>query len=414
MTTVRELSAEEADSAAAIQSVINSLRPEGGRIILPAMDMTLDRGLELRSGIEVVGQGESTVLRKGPGRVYPLTGYHNYGMRDVPLQFTEGLEVGMTVCVLDDIRRGFYETFTRIDWIDGQWVGLEHGIAADYIASDAPRLTTAYPMIFGHAIAGAAIRDLTLEGNRAEQDAAMGGCRGGAIYFAGSRDLEVTGVRQRDYDGEGLSFQMCRDVVIRDSTFDANAGNGMHPGAGSTNCLFEGCSSAGNGRSGFFFCVRANHITVNECSFESNSIGISVGTRDCHNAIESCRIVHNRGEGVLLRPEGVRPVEVHSVRIAHCEIAGNAFQEGEGQVAIHANAHDVIIEDNRITGSDRLVPAVYAAPTASDIYLADNTIRNCGEAVSAATASLTTDRPRLAFGYGGTPETAFRHLPKAS
>ena len=85
MTTVRELTAEEADSAVAIQNAIHSLGPEGGRIILPAMDVTLDRGLELRSGIELIGQGERTVLRKGPGRVYPLTGYHNYGMHDVPL-----------------------------------------------------------------------------------------------------------------------------------------------------------------------------------------------------------------------------------------------------------------------------------------------------------------------------------------
>ena len=309
------------------------------------------------------------------------------------------------------MRRGFYETFARIDWIDGQWVGLEHGIAADYIAADSPRLTTAYPMIFGHAIAGAAIRDLTLEGNRADQDATMGGCRGGAIYFAGSRDLEVTGVHERDYDGEGLSFQMCRDVVIRDSSFDANAGNGMHPGAGSTNCLFEGCSSAGNGRSGFFFCVRASHITVNECSFESNSIGISVGTRDCHNAIESCRIGRNRAEGVLLRPEGVRPVEVHSVRIAHCEIVGNAFEAGAGQVSIHADAHDIIIEDNRITGSNRLLPAIHATPTASNIYLAHNTIEECGESVAAA--SLVADRPQITFGYRAAPEAAFRHLPRA-
>ena len=87
------------------------------------MGLSLGRGLELHSGVELVGQGEGTILRKGPGRVYPLSGYHNYGMCDVPLVSAAGLAVGMTVSVLDDERLGFYETFARISWIDGHWVG---------------------------------------------------------------------------------------------------------------------------------------------------------------------------------------------------------------------------------------------------------------------------------------------------
>ena len=411
MTTKRELAGEDAAGAAAIQAAIDSLGSDGGHIVLPAMDLTLDRGIELRSRVELSGQGEGTTLRKGPGRVYPLSGYHNYGMCDVPLRSTQGLAVGMTVCVLDDLRRGFYETFARITWIDGPWVGLDHGTKGDYLAADAPRLTTAHPLVFGHGIAGAAVRDLRLEGSRADQDEGMGGCRGGAIYFAASRDIEITGIRQRDFSGEGLSFQMCRDVVIRDSVFDANSGNGMHPGAGSTNCLFANSSAAGNGRSGFFFCVRANHITVKDCSFEGNGLGVSVGTRDCHNVVESCRILRNSGEGVLFRPEGVSPVEVHSVRIAACEIEGNALEEGEGQVALHADAHDIVIEGNRISGNpDRKQPAVFAAPATRDLYCTDNTIDRCDPPLAAAAASLTAARPEITGGYGTAPETAYRHL----
>ena len=74
----------------------------------------------------------------------------------------------------------------------------------------------------------------------------MGGCRGGAVYFARSRAIEISGIRERDYYGEGLSFQLCRDVSIVDCDFDANTGNGLHPGAGSTNCLLEANTSTGN------------------------------------------------------------------------------------------------------------------------------------------------------------------------
>ena len=96
-----ELKPEECTSAAAIQAAIAAAAP-GEVVQLPELDLTLDRGLEIPSGVELRGRGQHTVLRKGPSRVYPLTGYHNYGMRDVPLQSAAGLAVGMTVSVLDD------------------------------------------------------------------------------------------------------------------------------------------------------------------------------------------------------------------------------------------------------------------------------------------------------------------------
>jgi hypothetical protein len=270
--------------------------------VLPAMELVLDRGLILRSGVELCGQGEQTVLVKGPGKVYPLSGYHNYGMCDVPLVAAEGLEVGMTVSVHDGRSHGgFMETFATITWIDGDWVGLDHGIEMDYYADKEPCLTTVYPLVFAHYIQDAAVRNMRLEGNRAANEKAMGGCRGGAVYFGNSRGIEIAGIRERDFWGEGLSFQMCRDVKIIDCAFDENTGNGLHPGAGSTNVLFERCAGAGNGRSGFFFCVRANHITVRDCSFRDNALGISLGTRDCYNLIENCRMEGNRGAGVLVR-----------------------------------------------------------------------------------------------------------------
>ena len=69
------LSSEQAATARQIQSHIDALASDGGgKIILPAMDLTLDRGLTLRSGVELTGQGEGTVLRKGPGQIYPLSG----------------------------------------------------------------------------------------------------------------------------------------------------------------------------------------------------------------------------------------------------------------------------------------------------------------------------------------------------
>lgn len=414
MGNTRELSRSDAATARQIQAAIDDLAGRGGgRLVLPEMALSLDRGLALRSGVELCGRGASTVLRKGPGRTYPLAGYHNYGMCDVPLVSTSGLEPGMTVSVHDDKGRGFYETFATITWIDGDWVGLDRGIEADYRAGDHPVLTTAYPLVFALDADGVAVRDLTLEGNRAQSEEGMGACRGAAVYFYRSRDIEITGIRERDYDGEGLGFQICRDVLIRDCRFADNSGNGLHPGAGSTNALFEDCEGSGNGNCGFFFCVRANHISVRDCRFTGNGTGVSIGTRDCHNLIDGCTVDGNAAAGVLARPSP-RPVEVHSCAVRRCRIEGNAGVKGQGQVEVTSDAHDLIFAGNRVSGrpgagADK--PGFYVEGSARTIYLADNEVKGCAAPVAAAPASLAATAPDIECGYGTAAAVAFRHLP---
>lgn len=408
----RDLSKEEAGSAQLIQAALDQMAKTGGRVVLPAMDLVLDRGLALRSGVELVGQGRDTVLRKGPGRVYPLSGYHNYGMCDVPLESATGLEVGMTVSLHDNrTHGGFYETFATVTWVDGKWVGLDRGIEADYRAEEEPCLTTVYPLVFAHRVRGAAVRDLHLEGNRGDNDKAMGGCRGGAVYFYQCAEMVVGGLTERDYRGEGLSFQMCRDVRILESHFDENTGNGLHPGAGSTNALFEGCGGAGNERSGFFFCVRATRISVRRCAFRGNGLGVSIGTRDCHNLIEDCAVVDNRGPGILARPTP-SPTEVHSCEVRGCRITGNCRSEGRGQVEVATDAHDLVVSGNEVRGSsERNAAGVYAEPTARNLYVGDNDIAGCEPGLLVPEQSLAGSRPQIECGYGTASERDFRHLP---
>jgi len=411
----RELTAAEVASAATLQVAIDEMARTGGRVVLPEMQLTLDRGLALRSGVELVGQGEATVLRKGQGRVLPLSGYHNYGMCDVPLASATGLEVGMTVSIHDDCTHGgFYETFATITRIDGNWVRLDHGIEADYQASQHPCLTTVHPLVFGHGIENAALRDLHLEGNRAHNEKAMGGCRGGAVYFYQCGDLEISGVSERDYFGEGLSFQMCRGMRILNCRFEENTGNGLHPGAGSTDALFDGCEGSNNAKSGFFFCVRATRITVCDSAFRHNDLGISIGTRDCYNLIEGCSIEANAGPGIVAR-ETPSPTEVHSCRVRDNSIRGNAIDHGRGQVELVGEAHDLALIDNRISAAaGRASAGVFAEATVRGIHLDNNEISGCTPDVAVEPGSLVAAEPAFECGFGTATADDFLHLPKST
>lgn len=406
-----ELTLAQAASAAAIQEAIDSLVPEGGRVILPEMELTLDRGLQLRSHVTLEGRGAGTLLRAAPERIYPLAGYHNYGMCDVPLEFTDGLDPGMTVTIRDNLHGGFFETFARITWIEGNWVGLDRGIHSDYHADQSPILVTSFPLIYGEDVEQVAIRNLVLDGDQASHPAGIGNCRGAAVYFIRCHDFVVENVQERDFAGEGLGFQMCRHGLIRNCRFDGNRGNGYHPGAGSPAVLFEDCVAAGNGRAGLFFCVRANHMTVRRCTFRANvDCGISVGTRDCYNAIEHCEIVDNAGPGILFRAQP-RPTEVHSCRVSHCRIAGNARQTGRGQIDIRGAAHDLAFVENRIAGcAGREGAGIYVPPSATSIWLAGNRIEGCFPDMIADPTSLARGEPAFACGRDAAEPKDWRHL----
>ncbi len=405
------LGPDEAGSARAIQEAIDALGAGGGRVVLPAIEIELDRGIELRSGVELAGAGPQTVLRKAPGRVYPLSGYHNYGMFDVPLVYTDGLAPGMTVAIRDDRRGGFYETFARVTWVDDGWVGIDTGLHSDYGAAERPVLVTAFPLVYGLEAEDVGLRDLTLDGNRAAQPEGIGACRGAAVYFLRSRRITISGVSEHSFRGEGLGFQMCSRLTIRDCACCGNEGNGFHPGAGSTAVLFDRCTGEGNGAAGFFFCVRATRITVRECRFTGNTAcGVSIGTRDNHNLIERCRIEENRGPGVLFRATE-RPVETQTVRVTGCRITGNAHESGLGQIEIQGDARDLLLDHNRINGSPgREAAGISVAPTAEHVWVAGNSVHDCFPGVAGVAKRWDEGRPPLDCGLESARPQHMRHL----
>ncbi|MBN1246171.1 MAG: right-handed parallel beta-helix repeat-containing protein [Anaerolineae bacterium] len=409
------LQASELTSMDVLQGAIDSLGNEGGRVELPAGEFELDRGIELRSNVALVGQGRDTVLRKAPGRVYALSGYHNYGMCDVPLMHTEGLVPGMTVAIRDDRHGGFFETFARITWVDGTWVGLDQGLHADYDAGDHPVLVTAFPLIFGRGVTNVSVANVTLDGNRAAQPAGIGACRGAALYFIQSHGVTVSDVVERDFAGEGLGFQMSSRVAITDCAFDDNAGNGFHPGAGSTAATFDNCSAKGNGAAGFFFCVRANHISVRACRFTGNAgPGVSVGTRDSHNLLEASVMTGNGGSGILFR-ETRRPVEVHDVVVRGCRIQDNARSAGAGQIVVLGEAHTLAFEGNVVGGTpERETAGFYINPSARDLWLNDNAIMGCSPVVVGDPGAFVARSGVIDAGIDGVQPVHFRHLDVAA
>lgn len=384
------LTPESCNHANDIQKAIDSLQ-EGGKVFLPEIDLTIDRAIELRSGVELIGQGEKTVLRKSPSKEYKMIGQHCEGLFEIELEHTNNLEIGMTILIDHDQSMGFEVTMAKIVWIDGNFIGLDRGLARNGSMEINSRLTTAHSLIHGEHLKDVAVRNLCLDGNLPQNPHRINGCRGGAIYFSWSENIEIDHVYESSFNGDGISYQSCYDVRIYNSKFSKNISQGIHPGAGTTKSLIENCEAHQNGNSGFFFCVKANHITIKKSCFSKNLEGITIRNHDCNNLIEECEISHNKRHGIHIHCH-LQETPTHSCMIDNC----NIFNNEECQVILEHNSYDLIFLNNRISSVSQENNFVMKDQT-RNIYQENNEIND--HSFSIDQSRFTNLKPEFNCGY---------------
>ena len=186
-----------------------------------------------------------------------------------------------------------------------------------------------------------------MDGNRA-QNTYIDGCRGGAIYMYRVRNVTVRRAVARNYNGDGISFQITDGVKVLDSESYGHAGFGMHPGTGSANAVVERCKLHDNGDIGLFLCWRVRHGRFSNNVMEHNRhYGISIGHKDTDNEFIGNTIVRNGTAGVLLRKEGPQNSGSRNTFRENKVLDNGNAKEGYG-FYIEPSATDLLIEDNVI------------------------------------------------------------------
>jgi len=120
------------------------------------------------------------------------------------------------------------------------------------------RMVSTFPILCAIDAANIVLEDLIVDGNRTENDY-IDGCRGGAIYMYRVRNVTVRRCTARNYNGDGISFQISDSVHVIDSESYGHAGYGIHPGTGSVSSLVKDCRMHDNGDIGLFLCWRVRH-----------------------------------------------------------------------------------------------------------------------------------------------------------
>ena len=275
----------------------------GGTVNIGSGTYLMKDSLHLRSNVNVVGQGEATVLRKGDGVKSSLVTDGDYGQEEVTLTNPSGFEVGMGVTVLDDKSGGFHVTVaTIISQIENTFT-INKPLNANCMVHQNASVRNTFPVISGYYIENVNLERITVDGNR-ENNELLNGCRGAGIFLYRANNVRVTNCIMRNYNGDGIGFQQSNDIMMESCVSHDNGWFGIHPGSGSQRPIVRKNRVYDNFKDGLFLCWRVRHGM-----FEGNEIrnngqyGISIGHKDSDNVLQNNIVVGNKSHGIFFRDE---------------------------------------------------------------------------------------------------------------
>jgi parallel beta-helix repeat protein len=237
-------------------------------------------------------------------------------------------------------------TATLTARVDDRTFRISAPLYLDYMVAQKATALLAFPVVGGWGVRDVLVEGLTIDGNRARAEY-VDGCRAGGIYLFQCDGVTVRSCAVRDYNGDGISFQVSGGVTVEDCLCENNAGLGLHPGSGSQRPVVRRNRSVGNGRDGLYVCWRVKHGLFEDNEVRGNKgAGVSIGHKDTDNLFRGNRILGNGGPGVLFRPES-EAMGAHRNVFENNRILDNG-PAGGGAVVVHGHHHDLVFRRNTL------------------------------------------------------------------
>lgn len=353
-----------------LQAAVDYVGQLGGGVVEVGPGEYLMRdSLHMRTGVTVRGSGEATVLKKPASKRSLLAADGDFGEEAITVVDPENFNVGDGVYVETKEVHGFHTVCATILNKLGNYLTLSRPLNADCMMADEAFAATIYPVISAYYVRDFRIENLTIDGNRGENER-IDGCRGAGIFFYQGDAGVIENCSVKNYEGDGISFQQSNDVQVLNCRVANCAGGGIHPGSGARRCVVKGCEVSKNGRDGFFFCWRVRDALVEGNIFHQNAgVGISIGHKDSDNLIRGNTVMDNESGGVYWRNEA-EPMGAHRNRIVGNKVLNNA----KFQLFIDGETDGTVIKANRIESESEDTPAIRIGKQAGTVTVDENYI----------------------------------------
>lgn len=349
----------------------------GGTVHVGDGRYTLRTCLTLRSGVKLIGSGEKTVLVLADGFRSALAVDADANQRQVTVADPAGLAIGDRILIGDDQQAwGFRITNAQVIGGDGLATFiLSEPVRDDSMVQRHGWVERNHPAIGGWGIRDASIEGFTIEGNVGRTPCAKrDGCRLGGIYLFECENVAIRRCTIRNFNGDGISFQVSRKVLVEECLAEKNAGHGLHPGSGSQEPTLRKNRSLANGEDGIFVCWRVQHgVFEGNESADNTGRGISIGHKDSDNLFRGNRSIGNRGPGIEFRPET-------EAMGAHRNVfEGNTILDNGGCIVIRGRHDDLVFRNNTLGYSktqDKPRHAIASDGQAQRIVVENNELKN--------------------------------------
>ena len=289
----------------AIQAAVDYVGRIGkGTVHLLPGKFTLRNSIYLPSGIRLLGSGDDTVVTKFASHSANISEDSDWYDQEITFDPGHQFRVGDAVFIqATNSSNGVQENIKRMLVArQGNRFKLNDGLRKNIWLSGKPKGTSVFPLLTSEFTEDVVIEDLVLDGN-GKNNVNMNGNYGGAIFLQDCNRYTIRGVTTTNYNGDGISFQICHDVVVENCKSYANANLGVHPGSGSQRPLIRNNRLYDN-EIGIFWCwgVRYGLAKSNYINNNSN-YGISIGHCDTDNVMVDNDVINSGKVGILFRDD---------------------------------------------------------------------------------------------------------------
>lgn len=359
-----------------IQAAVDYVaRLGGGTVAIGPGTYRFRNAVYLRSNVRLVGSGGDSVLVKEPSHTTRLAANSDWYDQEIAVPDEKAFRVGDGLCLRARNPHNGGATVIKRTVVarSGRRLKLDRALRENLWLKGDPTVASLFPLLSGENIEGVVIEGLTLDGNRKENEH-LDGNYAGCIWLQDCNRITLRGVTARNYNGDGISWQICHDVLVEDCHSLDNADLGLHPGSGSQRPVIRRNQVRGN-TIGIFFCWGVRHGLAEKNVIEdSRNYGVSIGHRDTDNRVRDNDIVRSGLVGVLFRGED-RAFSPDRNTVEGNRIKDSGAEQGVG-VDVQGETEAVTIARNEIRETRQPMKrvGVRIGAKAKDVRLADNRI----------------------------------------
>ncbi len=332
-----------------IQAAVDSITRWGGGTvkILPGV-YRFRNAVYLQNKVRIFGSGQDSIIIKEPSITARLVEDSDWFDQEVTFADPKGLQIGDGICIRTREPSTGGPEFIKRTLVarSGARFKLDVALRKNVWLVGEPVVSSLFPLFSGENIADVTIENIAIDGNKANNEN-LDGNYAGCIWMQDCNRLTFRKVIARNYNGDGISWQICHDVVAEECHSHDHAGYGMHPGSGSQRSLIRSNRLTDNNL-GLFFCWGVKWALAEKNMIEGNRrFGVSIGHNDTDNVVRDNDIRSSGEVGVLFRNERNPAFQGNRNRIENNRIHGVTGETGVG-IDVLGQTNSVRIEANQI------------------------------------------------------------------